>query len=90
MKIGKQLAIMRKERKMTQADVARLMGITPPNISYLENGTANIGIENIFKAAAAYGGDNALALKIFRAQRPDIWSILVALKKEIAVELDVA
>ena len=50
----------RMERGMTQRDLSRATGITQPDISKLENGTANPSLRTLEKVAAGLG----MALKV--------------------------
>ncbi|MEU5155927.1 helix-turn-helix domain-containing protein [Glycomyces sp. NPDC021274] len=52
---GYQLAEMRKTAQMTQAEVARILGVTQARISKIESGEIS-GIENYRAYVAALGG----------------------------------
>lgn len=45
----------RKERKMTQADVAEILGTKRPNITRFENGTYNPTLDFLVKVAEGMG-----------------------------------
>jgi len=85
--IWKELAERRRKNGKTQADVAKEIGITPPNICYLERGNGSVSLGKLKKTAEAYGGDDGLALNILKGTHPEIWATIVSLKKEIMCEL---
>lgn len=51
MKIGEAIRQIRKERKMTQKDFAKILEISPSYLSELENGKRNLNISTINKIA---------------------------------------
>ena len=52
--IGKRIRDLRKSRKLTQEQLAELIGIGTPNISYLENGKFAPSIETLEKLAQVF------------------------------------
>ena len=87
MEICSELIQRRRQRKMKQADIAKLIGVTPPNISYLENGTGTVGLNKLIKTAEAYGGNKHLALRLLQKTHPKIWRIVLQLREQIVHEL---
>lgn len=53
--IGKRLRVLRKNRGLTQADVALRTGIEPANISRIENGKFDIAALTLWKILGAMG-----------------------------------
>jgi DNA-binding XRE family transcriptional regulator len=53
---GHQLAEIRKERGLTQADVARLMGVTKGRVSQIERGEV-FTVEVVGRYVEAFGGE---------------------------------
>ena len=49
--IGKRIRDLRKSRKLTQEQLAELIGIGTPNISYIENGKFSPSVETLDKLA---------------------------------------
>jgi len=60
---GKQLEIayqvlqLRKQRRMSQADLARKLGTTQSNVARIEAGRQNLGTHTLFQIANAFGKD---------------------------------
>ena len=52
-KLGKKIAKIRQEKKLTQSDLARLMGLPRQNINRLETGTDNPKAHTIYEMARA-------------------------------------
>lgn len=52
----------RKERKLTQADIAKALGVKRPNITRFENGTYNPTLDMLVKIAACMGKDLEIRL----------------------------
>jgi transcriptional regulator with XRE-family HTH domain len=52
---GKRLAQMRKERKISQEQLAELSGLNRPYISGIEHGKRNVSLEVIVSLAKALG-----------------------------------
>ncbi len=52
---GKRLAQMRKERKISQEQLAELSGLNRPYISGIEQGKRNVSLEVIVSLAKALG-----------------------------------
>ena len=51
--IGKAIREIRKERKLTQEELGKLIGVQKAQISRLENNTGNITIETLLKVFTA-------------------------------------
>ncbi|SDG72213.1 Transcriptional regulator, contains XRE-family HTH domain [Thermoanaerobacter thermohydrosulfuricus] len=56
-KIGKKLQELRKQRGLTQEQVARHLGITQNQLSYYETGAREIDIGTLQRLARLYGCD---------------------------------
>ena len=52
----------RKEKNMTQADVAEVLGVKRPNITRFENGTYNPTVDMLVKVAEGLGKDLVIRL----------------------------
>lgn len=52
----------RKELRMTQADVAEILGVKRPNITRFENGSYNPTVDMLVKIAASMGKDLEIRL----------------------------
>lgn len=52
----------RKERNLTQADIAKALGVKRPNITRFENGTYNPTLDMLVKIAACMGKDLEIRL----------------------------
>ena len=52
----------RKEKKMTQADIAEALGVKRPNITRFENGTYNPTLDMLVKIAECMGKDLEIRL----------------------------
>jgi predicted XRE-type DNA-binding protein len=51
------IVALREERQMSQAQVAKLLGVTQPAVAKIESGRArNVGLRTLAKFAAALGG----------------------------------
>lgn len=57
-----QYILCRKERKMTQNDVANLLGTKRPNITRFENGTYNPTLDFLVKVAESMGKEVEIRL----------------------------
>ncbi|MBE0504963.1 MAG: helix-turn-helix transcriptional regulator [Desulfuromonadales bacterium] len=65
--IGQQIKLARKERKMSQADLATMLGMSRTTISQIENGSVqDIGVRKIIRILEILG----LELRIRPAGRP--------------------
>lgn len=58
-----QYASCRKEKKMTQGELAQRTGISRPNISRFESGDYNPSLEMMVRIAAALGMELEITLK---------------------------
>ena len=47
--LGRRIRMIRKERNLTQEKLAEAIGVSPSNMSDIENGKANFGIEVFMK-----------------------------------------
>lgn len=57
MRLDQDLAALRQKRKLTQRQVARLLGTSQPHVAKLESGRVkNLGIGTLVKYARALGG----------------------------------
>lgn len=72
MRIEQDLAALRELRGVTQAELARLIGVSQPVIARLESGKAqNIGVRTLVRIATALGGQVHLTIKADpRPRRP--------------------
>lgn len=72
MRIEQDLAALRELRGVTQAELARMIGVKQPMIARLESGKAqNIGVRTLVRIATALGGQVHLAIKAdSRPRRP--------------------
>lgn len=52
--IGSRLRRMRKERNLTQADLARQIGIQQSDLSRMEKGEYRVSLDNLFKILGAF------------------------------------
>ncbi|NSW84662.1 MAG: helix-turn-helix transcriptional regulator [Syntrophothermus sp.] len=55
--IGRRLKSAREKAGLTQMQVAKLLGMAREVVSYYENGTREIGIDDILRFANLYGTD---------------------------------
>ncbi len=65
-RIGSRLRELRKARGLTQAELARQIGIQQSDLSRMEKGTYRVSLDNLFKILAVFGMDIAQ----FFAERP--------------------
>ena len=54
-KFGKRVKELRKEKRMSQGDLAKILGVHPTYISGIERGVRNMALKNIEKLAEALG-----------------------------------
>lgn len=54
-KFGKRTKELRLQKKMSQADLAEILGVHPTYISGIERGVRNMALKNIEKLAKALG-----------------------------------
>jgi predicted XRE-type DNA-binding protein len=70
MRIGQDLAALREKRKLTQRQVAKLIGASQPYVAKLESGRVkNLGVGTLVKYAQALGATVTVQIKP-RAHRP--------------------
>ena len=62
--IGKAIRETRKERKLTQEDLGRLIGVKKAQISRLENNTCNATIETIMRVFSALKASVKLQIEL--------------------------
>jgi len=62
-KLGKNLLRIRTDKKISQGDIARLLGVSRGFISNIENGKTNPTLTTITKIANAIGVSNNELLK---------------------------
>lgn len=55
--IGKKIKEVRQEKKMTQEELGKLVGVQIAQISKIENSTLNVGLNTIYKVFEALGAD---------------------------------
>ncbi|WP_216821876.1 helix-turn-helix domain-containing protein [Myroides sp. N17-2] len=55
--IGKKIKEVRQEKKMTQEELGKLVGVQRAQISKIENSTLNVGLSTIYKVFEALGAD---------------------------------
>src|SRR5690242_15045163 len=55
--IGPQLRQLRRERKQTQAEMAKVLGISPGYVNLLENNQRSLSVRLLMALADAYGVD---------------------------------
>ncbi len=55
--IGTRLRRLRRERKETQAEMARRLGVSPAYVNLLENNQRSLSVQVLFRLAEAYGVD---------------------------------
>lgn len=58
-RIGSRLRELRKARGLTQAELARQIGIQQSDLSRMEKGTYRVSLDNLFKILAVFGMDVA-------------------------------
>jgi len=54
-KFGKKVKELRLQKKMSQGDLAKILGVHPTYISGIERGVRNMTLKNIEKLAKALG-----------------------------------
>lgn len=54
-KFGKKVKELRLQKKMSQGDLAKVLGVHPTYISGIERGVRNMALKNIEKLAKALG-----------------------------------
>lgn len=54
-RIGERLRSLRKARGLTQAELARQIGIQQSDLSRMEKGTYRVSLDNLFKILAVFG-----------------------------------
>jgi len=54
-KFGKKVKELRLKKKMSQGDLAKILGVHPTYISGIERGVRNMALKNIEKLAKALG-----------------------------------
>lgn len=54
-RIGREIAAMRKENKISQAKLAELTGVDSGHIARIELGRYSVGVETLSKIAKAFG-----------------------------------
>lgn len=60
--LAEQYIRCRRERKLTQADVAEMLGVKRPNITRFENGTYNPTLDMLVKIAECMGKELEIRL----------------------------
>ena len=62
--IGQQIKAIRKQRKMTQAELGKLIGVQKAQVSKLENNTSNFSIGTVVKVFKALGANVKLKIEL--------------------------
>ena len=57
LQVGNKIAELRKQKGMSQRDLAEAAGVTPANIANIENGKYSVGIDVLAKIAGALEWD---------------------------------
>jgi transcriptional regulator with XRE-family HTH domain len=52
--LGRRLRRLRKERKLSTAEVAERTGVDPQDLARIERGEARVGLETLFRLLAAF------------------------------------
>lgn len=52
--LGRKLRRLRKERKLSTAEVAERAGVDPQDLARIERGEARVGLETLFRLLAAF------------------------------------
>jgi transcriptional regulator with XRE-family HTH domain len=66
--IGSRLRRLRKERKLTQAELARQIGIQQSDLSRMEQGEYRVSLDNLFKILGVF----ELQVAEFFAEQPEV------------------
>lgn len=53
--LGRMIAVARKERKMSQAELAKRIGVTRPTVMAIEKGSPRVAVGSVFEAAVTVG-----------------------------------
>jgi transcriptional regulator with XRE-family HTH domain len=59
---GRRLAIARREASLTQAELARKVGLSRASIANIEGGKQRVFLDQVFELAQAIGGDGLQSL----------------------------
>ena len=83
-KLGQNIKLIRKARKLTQEKLAELVGIGTPNISYIESGKFAPSIDTLQKIALALSVEPYELYKFTPAKNTDemLDELFSALKKD--------
>lgn len=81
-KLGKKIKMIRKARNMTQEQLAEMVDIGTPNISYIENGKFAPSIENLQKIASA------LEVEPWELYKFDDFKNIEEIKKNLFTQLE--
>ncbi len=57
--VGPRLRLLRKQRGMTQSELARQIGIQQSDLSRMEKGEYRVSLDNLFRILAVFGMDVA-------------------------------
>jgi transcriptional regulator with XRE-family HTH domain len=57
LRIGARISFLRRTRKMTQTDLAKISGLTQGNICRIERGAYGTTVDVLFKLTQALGAD---------------------------------
>ena len=70
MSIGSRLRRLRKQRRLTQTELARQIGIQQSDLSRMEKGEYRVSLDNLFRILAVFGVDIAEFFNQEPAHRP--------------------
>ena len=77
--VGERLRRMRKERKLTQSDLARQIGIQQSDLSRMEKGEYRVSLDNLFKLLSVFGMSIA---EFFGDARPEPQPVMAPLSQD--------
>jgi DNA-binding XRE family transcriptional regulator len=63
LRLEQDLVALREARGLTQAQTARLLGVSQPAIAKLESGRENLTVRTLVKMVTALGGDVAIRIR---------------------------
>lgn len=67
--LGRKLRKLRKERKLSPAEVAAAAGLEPQDLVRIERGEARVGLETLFRLLAVFGVDARELLSLADEER---------------------
>lgn len=69
--LGRKLRRLRKERKLSPAEVAARSGVDPQDLARIERGEARVGLETLFRLLAAFEVDAGELESLVADERPE-------------------